>query len=121
MSNDQENKLDRKFNKLFVTVIAVLSIFIALFITFMVSSSKKDGIQDTQISNIAKLQEENSKQVKEIAKAVNILITEKAVLQTQYNSLLGVVVDNNEKAQKLEWAVLTGDKSIITRNAKIKK
>lgn len=121
MSDSEKQSLEKlftkKFNILTTSVMGVLVIFVALFITFMVNSSNKNGIQDTRLDNISKVQEETVRQINEIAKAVNILTTEKEVKQTEYNNLLQVITETNQKAQKIEWAVLTNDKSIITRSA----
>jgi hypothetical protein len=111
----------KKFNILIGSIFTVLGIFIALFITFMIQNSKNDGIQDTKIDNIAKLTEENANQIKDIAKAVNVLITDNEVKRAEYKSLLETITETNNKAQKIEWAVLTNDKSIITRSQKVTK
>lgn len=67
------------------------------------------------------MQKATAIQVDKIVEATNILITEKEVKQVEYNNLLKVITATNVMAKKTEWAVLTGDKSIITRDTEIKK
>jgi hypothetical protein len=120
MSDNERDTLKelftKKFNVLTGAVITVLAIFIALFVTYMVKSSNRDGIQDTQLNILADSQIKLEQQVSEIAKAVNILITENEVEKAEYKNLLKIITETNDKAQKIEWAVLTGDKSLITRD-----
>lgn len=118
MSDTEKQSLKDLFTKRFNILTGLVGVFIILFITFMIRSSNKDGIQDTQIANIVKVQTETGLQLKEVVKGLNVLVTQNEVRQTEYGNLLKVITDTNEKAQKLEWAVLTNDKSIITRNAK---
>jgi len=127
MGEDQEKslrdlfelKFDRqtkKFNLFITSVIALMAIFAGLVITFMVNSSKKDGIQDTQIAQIVLIQLNQSNQIEKLADATDLLVIDKEVKQAEYKSLLKILTETNEMAQKTEWAVLTGDKSIITRS-----
>lgn len=118
MSETEKESLKKLFTKRFNILTTLVGVFIILFVTFMIRSSNKDGIQDTQITNLVKMQENTEKHMSDLAEAVNVLVTQSAVKQTEYNNLLKVITDTNEKAQKIEWAVLTNDKTIITRNAK---
>jgi len=87
----------------------------------MIKSSNKEGIQDTHIAQLFKAQHNTNSQINKIVDATNLLLTEKEVKQTEYNNLLELLNSTNDMAKKTEWAVLTDDKTIITRDTKIKK
>ena len=106
---------DKKINRFITLSLSILGIFIILFISFMIQSSKKDGIQDTQIAQIIKIQDQREEQLDKLAYVVGVLTTNDAVSEKEITDITAVLNDILKRVKKAEWAILTEDPTKVSR------
>ena len=120
VEQDLLNLFDEKFkdqsrmiNRFIAAMLSITGIFAVLFISFMIGSSRNEGVQDANIASLTTLANKNCSTIEKMLEYNGGQKTKDAVFEERLNSLLGVIENTNAMAKRTEYAVLTGDKSVI--------
>ena len=105
----------KKLNIIIGIVSIALSVFVVLFVAFMLKSSEKDGVHDTQIAQIFVMQEKREVQMDKLADLVGVLNTNDKLEQEEIGDLVKLLDDIIIRVKNAEFAILTDDPDVIIR------